>query len=75
MTSSEAVIDHLEEMIPSLASGAFRQAYFEALSTSGSVLEVIDGILYEVHSDGTKTMIKSLAPNRKVEIGTKVLLR
>ena len=43
----DAELDNLEKLIPSLATGAVKKAYLDALSSGNSVLEVIDGVLYE----------------------------
>jgi len=72
---SENEINYLEQMIPTLASGASRQAYMDSLSAGNSVLEVIGNVLYEVSADGSKKKIKDVPANVKVDIDKKVDLR
>jgi hypothetical protein len=70
----EEEIDNLEQIISLLASGAFRQAYFDTLSSGNSVLEVIDDVLYEVYPSGRKQKIKAVPKNIKVDMSQKVYL-
>lgn len=67
-------IDNLEQMIPLLASGAVKKAYLDNLSAGNIVLEVLDGILYEVYPDGQKKKIKDLPPLIEVDMNKKVYL-
>jgi len=68
-------LDNLEEFIPLLAKGAMEKAYFDALSSGSSVLEVIDNAVYEVFADGSKKKIKDVAPYIEVDINQKIELR
>ena len=68
-------LDNLEEFIPLLAKGAVQKAYLDALSSGNSVVEVIDGTIYEVFADGTKKKIKDIAPYIQVDINKKIALR
>ena len=70
----DAELDNLEKLIPSLANGAMHKAYLDALSAGNSVLEVIDGAIYEVFADGSKKKIKDVAPYIKVDINKKINL-
>ena len=67
-------LDNLEKLIPSLATGAVKKAYLDALSSGNSVLEVINGKLYEVFANGDKKKIKDLPPTIEVDMSTKVQL-
>ncbi len=67
-------LDNLEKLIPSLATGAVKKAYLDALSSGNSVLEVINGVLYEVFANGDKKKIKDLPPTIEVDMNTKVQL-
>ena len=67
-------LDNLEKLIPSLAKGAVKKAYLDALSSGNSVLEVINGVLYEVFANGDKKKIKDLPPTIEVDISTKIQL-
>lgn len=71
----EKTMEALESKIPKLAEGAVKQAYVQALVTSGSVLEAVDGQLVETYADGTVKVLKNLPPPTKVELGKKVRLQ
>jgi len=64
---TEDELDYLETLIPSLAEGAFKKAYVEALSSGSSVLEAIDGKIIEIFPDGTQKFIKPIAADRIIE--------
>ncbi len=57
----EAVISRLEEYIPKLAKGASQQAYLQALTTCGSVVEAVAGELVETSADGTTKVLRMLS--------------
>lgn len=61
-------LDNLEQFIPSLANGAVKKAYLDALASGNSVLEVIDGVIYEVFADGTKKKIKDVPSQVSVDM-------
>ena len=67
-------LDNLEELIPSLAIGAVKKAYLDALSSGNSVLEVRNSVLYEVFANGNKKKIKDLPPTIEVNMSLKVQL-
>ncbi len=71
----DSELDNLEKLIPLLAKGAVQKAYFDALSSGNSVLEVIDSAIYEVFADGSKKKIKDVAPYIKVDINKKIELK
>ncbi len=71
----EVELDNLEQQIPLLALGAVKKAYLDALSSGCSVLEVIDGAIYEVFADGSKKKIKDVAPSIKVDTMVKLQLK
>lgn len=58
----------MEQFIPSLANGAVKKAYLDALASANSVLEVIDGVIYEVFADGTKKKIKDVPSQVSVDM-------
>ena len=70
----EQEIDNLEQMIPLLASGATTKAYLDSLSAGNIVLEVQEGILYEVHPNGTKKKIKDVPALVEVDMSKKVYI-
>jgi hypothetical protein len=62
MTDSE--IDRLEATLPLVlvAAAAFLVARDEALAAGLSVLEAVDGVIYEVFPDGHRVIVKRIAP-------------
>ncbi|WP_227657632.1 hypothetical protein, partial [Candidatus Magnetaquicoccus inordinatus] len=60
MTIPEQTMQFLEEHIPDLAEPAFKQAYWQALASGSSVLEVEGNQIVEVFPDGTRKLIKQI---------------
>lgn len=75
MDLSEKALDYLEEQIPELAEGAFKQAYLAALASGSSVLVSEKGDLVEVFPDGTRKFLKKLTAWIPVKRGQKLELR
>jgi hypothetical protein len=74
MNLSEQAIRFLEEHIPELAEVAFKAAYWKALASGHNVLICENGILMEVHPDGSHTILKKLPPPTSITPGTKVVI-
>lgn len=74
MSLSEKAMKFLEEHIPELADGAFKQAYWGALASGSTVLAAEDGNLIEIYPDGTRRVIKKLTKPTKVTPGQKLEL-
>ncbi len=74
MSLSEKSIRYLEEHIPDLAEAAIIKAYWQALASGSSVLECRNGLLVEVHPDGTEKIIRKMKPPVKVAIGQRLEL-
>ena len=72
---NERILNYLEESIPELAEAAVTQAYWRALAAGHSVLKAENGMLIEVHPDGTKKVIKKLAPPTPVEKGLRLEIK
>jgi len=70
----EKAMRFLEEHIPDLAEAAIKQAYWQALASGHSVLECENGILVEVHPNGTKKAIRKLQPPVKVKPGQRLII-
>jgi len=68
---NEKAMRVLENSIPELASGALKQAYIRALAAGSTVVEVIDGQLVESRPDGSRRVLKKLAPAIPVTPGSK----
>ena len=65
----------MEAHIPELAEAAVRQAYYQALTTHGKVLEASDGRLVETSADGGQRVIRCLVAPVAVVPGSKRVLR
>jgi hypothetical protein len=72
MTHNEKVIDYLEQKIPELAELAIKQAYWQTLSSGGSVLEIENDALIQTFPDGTKKIVKYIEPFTPVKRGEKL---
>lgn len=72
---SEQAMLNLEAGIPSLAQGAFKRAYYQALTTSGKVLRAVNGQLVETHADGTEVVLRRIQSPIKTVNGTKFSLK
>lgn len=64
-------MQYMEAHIPELAGSAFARAYYQALTTSGKVLEARDGLLEETSAEGQIRVIRSIAKPLTVEVGVK----
>ena len=60
----------MEAHIPELAVNALRRAYYQALTTSGKVLEVRNDQLVETTVDGQTRIIRNIAKSVAVKVGT-----
>ena len=72
---SEQAMLNLEAGIPGLAQGAFKRAYYQALTTSGKVLRAVNGQLVETYADGTEVVIRRIESPVKIVNGTKFSLK
>jgi hypothetical protein len=68
---SEESMQHMEAQIPELAGTAVKRAYWQALTTTGKVLEARNGQLVETTSDGAVRVVRSIAKPIAVTMGTK----
>lgn len=75
MKMTEEAMTFLEEHIPELAETAIKQAYWRALASGSSVLEVENDELVEVFPDGTRKFIKKVKPSMKIPPGTRLIIR
>ena len=67
MTPEE--LDGEEAMLPLLMARAVREAAARAAATADRVVRVEDGFLVEVLRDGTKTVLKPMAPWTPARVG------
>ena len=74
MTMTEESMQFLEENIPILADAAVKQAYWQALASSSSVLVCEDGALVEMFPDGTRKVLKQLEPQTSCTVGQRLEL-
>lgn len=68
---NEKTMQVMEAHIPELAGNAVKQAYYRALTTSGKVLEAVNGKLVETSAEGGQRVIRSLPAPMAVEPGSK----
>lgn len=68
---SEKSMQIMEARIPELAGHAVNLAYYQALTTSGKVLEALNGILVETSVDGGHKEIRRLTAPTFVVPGSK----
>lgn len=61
----------MEASIPELAASAVRRAYWQALTTSGKVIEARRGQLIETTAEGAVRVIRNIAQPTQVRIGDK----
>ena len=71
----ESAMQSLEARIPELAEIAVRRAYYQALTSSGKVLEAIDGELVETSISGERRVVGILPPPIPVQRGLKLSRR
>jgi len=72
---SEKEIDFLESHIPALANSAIQKAYLDTLSSGNSVLEAVNGTIYEIFPDGRKKIIKKIAEDVKIDLTKKIVIK
>ncbi|MEO6677811.1 MAG: hypothetical protein ABIO21_10580 [Pseudomonas sp.] len=75
MIMQEKTLSYLESHIPEMAASAVTQAYWQALASGNTVLESLDGALYEISPDGTRKKLKNIAAPTTVVLGEKRRLR
>lgn len=74
MPSNEEALQYLEQHIPELAQSAVTQAYWASLAAGNSVMESVDGVIYEVFPDGSRREVKHIQPPIPVAAGSKRIL-
>jgi hypothetical protein len=68
---SEKSMQMMEARIPELAGHAVHRAYYQALTTSGKVLEAVNGVLVETTAEGEHKEIRRLTAPTIVVPGSK----
>lgn len=68
---TEKSMQIMEARIPELAGHAVQRAYYHALTTSGKVLEAVNGVLVETTVNGERKEIRRLTAPIFVEPGSK----
>jgi len=64
-------MQRMEAQIPELAGTAVKRAYWQALTTTGKVLEARDGQLVETTAEGSVRVVRSIAKPIAITLGTK----
>ncbi len=75
MPDQESEIQRLEEQFPLMAGAAFAAARAEVLASGQSVLQVENGIIYEIFPDGRKVVVKHIKPRIPIQRGLKITIR
>lgn len=68
---SEESMQRMEAHIPELAGAAVKRAYWQALTTTGKVLEARNGQLVETTAEGSVRVMRNIAKPILVTVGTK----
>lgn len=68
---SEESMQRMEVQIPELAGTAVKRAYWQALTTTGKVLEARNGQLVETTAEGSQRVVRSIAKPISVTLGAK----
>ena len=68
---NEEAMQRMEAFIPMLAHIAVQRARWQALATSGKVVEARNGQLIESYADGAVRVIRTIAKPMAVAMGTK----
>lgn len=72
-TLTEQAMRTMEACIPELAGNAVKRAYYQALTTSGKVLEAVNGELVETSAEGSFRVIRHLSAPTPIIPGSKRL--
>lgn len=68
---TEESMQRMETQIPELAGTAVKRAYWQALTTTGKVLEARNGQLVETTAEGSVRVVRSITKPISVTMGTK----
>jgi hypothetical protein len=68
---SEESMRRMEAQIPELAGTAVKRAYWQALTTTGKVMEARDGQLVETTAEGSVRVVRNIAKPISINMGTK----
>lgn len=68
---TEESMQRMEAQIPELAGTAVRRAYWQALTTTGKVLEARNGQLIETTAEGSVRVMRNIAKPVTVIMGAK----
>lgn len=75
MAMSEEQMRRVEERIPELGRQAVARAVAKARSSGHTVTVGIEGDLFEIHPDGTRTFLKKLPPQVAVDRTRRLRIR
>jgi len=71
----ELEIERLENEFPMVSGIAFAEARQKVLDSGQSVLQVEDGVIYEVFPDGKRVIRKKIAAPTTVDSGMKIIIQ
>ena len=75
MADQENEILKLESQFPAVSGQAFAAARERVLASGQSVLLSDNGIIYQVHPDGRREVVKKIEPPTIVDPGIKLTIR
>jgi hypothetical protein len=75
MANEEKEVEALETQFPAIAGSAFAAARDQVLASGQSILETVDGILYEVSPDGRSKPLKQVGPPFRVTSGLSFVIK
>lgn len=75
VSTPDESIAELEMTFPTLSGAAFSNAREETLAAGQNVVISVDGVIFEVHPDGTRIERKRIEPPTYIPVGTKVAIR
>ena len=72
---SEQELDQYESQFPLMAAQAFAEARQRVLNSGQSILEAEGSDIYRVFPDGTREVVKQIAPLIPVHMGARYTLK
>lgn len=72
---SDQDIQQLENQFPATSGAAFAAAREKVLASGQSVLQSLDGVIYEVFPNGSRVAVKKIEPPTSVKPGSIYTIR
>ena len=75
MTDQENTIRNLESQFPAMSGVVFTEASRQMLAAGQSVLQTVQGVIYEFFPDGTRRHVKDIEPPTPVSLGQRRIIQ